>query len=125
MASNNDNQPVTVGILNTTLKKALKENNVELREEIKKDTLHLLGEFTEEVLLPAVDKIVDDKIGTAKIELKDYTHREITKLRGDLVVIVRGDKDRDQTFKTKVVEIFDRNKLAQPDELIILSELAR
>lgn len=124
MTAHNDNAPVTVGILNTTLKEALKTQ----REDIKKDTREIvgevLGEFTEEVLLPAVTTIVKDEIGVAKTELKEYVDKKNAELRGDLVSVMRGDKDRDQTFKTKMTEIVARNKLAKDDEVALLYGLA-
>lgn len=124
MIQHNENTTVTVGILNKTLKEALKIN----REEIKKDTRKIvhetLGEFTEEVLLPAIDQIVDEKVGSAKTELKDYVDKKNAELRGNLVSVMRGDKDRDQTFKTKMTEIVARNKLAKDDEVALLYGLA-
>ncbi|GEM_PF-5049814 len=133
MIQHNDNTPVTIGILNESLKEAMKTN----REEIKKDTQEItreimtevLGEFTEEVLLPAVTTIVKDEIqkeiGLAKTELKDYVDKKNGELRGDIISVMKGDKDRDQTFKTKMTEIVARNKLARDDEVTLLYGLAR
>lgn len=116
-----DNAPVTRGVLKETL-------------------VATLGEFTEEVLLPAVGKIMDDKLGETKTELKEYvndkvggaTHElkgyvdeKIGGLRGDIVSIMKTGKERDQHFKTKMVDIVERNRLAPADEVALLHELAQ
>ncbi|MDP3985408.1 MAG: hypothetical protein Q8P82_01470 [bacterium] len=110
MNSDDLNKVVTVGILKETL-----------------------GEFTEDVLMPAIRDIVKEEvrdvvtkeIGSAKSELKDYVDTKISSLRGDLISVIRGERDRDQTFKEKMLEVLKRNKLASEEELSFMAELVR
>ncbi len=96
-------------------------------------TLGVLGEFTEQVLLPAVQEIVKaevraevrSEIGIFRTEIKGYIDEKLGDLRGDLVSVFTGDRDRDRNFKAKVIDIIRRNKLAREDEISVLAQLAR
>ncbi|MFA5188684.1 MAG: hypothetical protein WC460_04965 [Patescibacteria group bacterium] len=94
-----------------------------------------LAEFTEETLLPAVEKIVDDKLeeklenklnakfGEFKHEIKSYIDDKLADTKGDIIAVIKGEKERDRSFKEKVVEIFKRNKLADRKEAELLESL--
>lgn len=112
------NTPVTVGILK------------EVVPEIIKEVMPaILGEYTEEVVLPAVREIVKDEvqkeIGEFRTEIKDYMDGKLNSLRGDLISVMKGEHDRDRSWKKKILDIIKRNKLAPDDEIDLLGELAR
>jgi hypothetical protein len=101
MQKNYDEQPVT--------RKVLKET---------------LGEFTEEILVPTMDRMMDQKLGELKTDLKDYTDKKVGGLKGDLVSVIKTGKERDQRFKHKMVQIVEQNKLAPADDIALLEQLA-
>lgn len=124
MTNYDKNQSVTVDLLNTSiaeLKQTIKESATEVKESVK----HMFGEYTEEILVPAVRNIVQEENGESKTELKDYIDEKIGSLRGDLISVLRGEHERDHNFKIKILEIIRRNKLAPDEELVFLTELAK
>jgi len=92
-------------------------------------TVKDLAEFTKEVLLPAVGRILDDKLdvrfGEFKHEMKDYIDSKMAETKGDIISFMKGDQSRDKNWKMKVVNILKRQKLAKPDEIRILTDLIR
>jgi|GEM_PF-1969508 len=83
-----------------------------------------------DVRLNKVDKRIDkiDKrlIRTeAMMVTKDYLDDRLADLKGDVIAIITGDGGRDKLFKTKLLAIIKRNKLAKESELQILLKLAR
>lgn len=64
--NNNDNQPVT-----------------------RKQLTDTLGEFAENVLLPAVSSMMDEKI--TNLVTKDYLDEKLSDLAGDLTVLMRKE----------------------------------
>lgn len=111
-------------------------------------TFGQLAEFTEKTILPAVadivDKTVEEKLETKleeklekletrlekkfavfRNEIKDYFDRKLAETKGDIIAVIKGDRERDRTFKIKLLEIVKRNKLANPKELEFLVELIR
>jgi len=107
----------------------------DMENEQKYLTKTELAEFTEETLLPAVEKIVDDKLeeklenklnakfGEFKHEIKSYIDDKLADTKGDIIAVIKGEKERDRSFKEKVVEIFKRNKLADRKEAELLESL--
>ena len=51
----------------------------------------LLGQFTDEVLLPAVERIVHDEIAASEHRLKVWVDEKLVDLRGDLVLLTRKE----------------------------------
>src|SRR3989339_78658 len=106
MAKNNNNNPVT-----------------------KKELGEVLGTFAEDVLLPAVERIVDEKIDQKLAkhthEMKDYIDSKLADQKGDIIEYIKGEQERDNNWKLKVVEILKRNKLANPKELELLTDFVR
>ena len=96
-------------------------------------TLNDLGEFTKDVLLPAVKNIVKDtvkeeiktEIGKHRHDMKIYIDSKISENKGDIISYIKGDRERDKNWKIKVVNILKRGKLAKPQELKILIDLIR
>lgn len=107
--------------MNKSLEKAL----------TKKD----LADFTEETLLPAVERIVDKKIdekvpsivrpivnmvvNKAKLELMDHLDIKIADLRGDIVLLLRKD---DRRF-LHLVDILYKKKLLNESDIKSLEDL--
>jgi hypothetical protein len=94
-----------------------------------------LAEFTEEVLLPAVERIVDYKLeekleskleeklnakfGEFRYELKSYIDDKLADAKGEIIasqkeiiVAIKGEKEKDVKFKEDVVDVFKSNSLA-------------
>jgi len=73
-----------------------------------------------------IDKIDKRLIHTeAMMVTKDYLDDKLADLKGDVIAIITGDRGRDKLFKTKLLEIIKRNKLAKGGELQVLLKLAR
>ncbi|OGF26646.1 hypothetical protein A2242_01680 [Candidatus Falkowbacteria bacterium RIFOXYA2_FULL_47_9] len=72
MAKNNNNNPVT-----------------------KKELGEVLGTFAEDVLLPAVERIVDEKIyqklAKHTHEMKDYIDSKLADQKGDIIEYIKGE----------------------------------
>ncbi len=56
---------------------------------------------------------------------KDYLDDKLADLKGDIITIIKGDRERDQIFKTKILEIIQRNKLARRNEIKLLAGLIK
>jgi len=106
----------------------------------KKELVEVLGTFTEDLLLPAVENIMDNKLGEhthemgnmmdqklAKHthEMKNYIDSKLAEQKGDIISYIKGDRERDNNWKLKVVEILKRNKLANPKELELLANFVK
>ena len=109
-----------------------KQNN---QPVTKKD----LGEFAEDVLLPAIERIIDERvpkiidervpkiideivppmINRAKLELMDHFDDKIADLRGDIILLFRKD---DRRF-LKLVEMLYEKKVFNQKDIEILQEL--
>lgn len=87
-----------------------------------------LAEFTEEVLLPAVEKIIDERIeakvlgmlNKAKLELMDHFDDKIADLRGDIILLLRKE---DRRF-WKLTEILRQKNILNEDDVKTIGELA-
>jgi hypothetical protein len=103
----------------------MSENNQNYLTEEKFDKKFKegLAEFAEEVLLPAVERIVDGKIAKSNHEMKSYLDDKLAETKGDIIAVIKGEKEKDKSFKTKVVEIFKRNKLGDQREIELLEAL--
>jgi len=92
-------------------------------------TLNELGEFTEDVLLPAVKDIIQEEIaveiGKHRHEMKAYIDSKMEENKGDIISYIKGDRERDKNWKVKIVNILKREKLAKPQEIKILVNLIR
>lgn len=92
-------------------------------------TLDELGEFTEDILLPAIENIVEEKVDTAiekhRHEMKAYIDDKMGETKGDIISYIKGDQERDKSWKVKVVNILKRERIAKPQELKILVDLIR
>ena len=50
-----------------------------------------LGKFAEEVILPAVGRIVSDEIGKHRHEMKNYIDAKLSENKGDIISYMKGD----------------------------------
>lgn len=86
-----------------------------------------LAEFTEDVLLPAVENIVDDKvkreIGAFRTEIKDYIDVKLADTKGEIIAAIRGEKEQDKGFKSKLVDMMRYNKINDQAEISALEVL--
>src|SRR3989338_7036098 len=105
---------------------AQKNNN---NSSTKKELVEVLGAFTEDVLMPAMNRLMDDKLDKrfavnaqdmdkrfAKHthQMKGYIDSKLTDQKGDIIAYMKGDRERENNWKLKVVDILQRNKLAKP-----------
>jgi hypothetical protein len=115
------------------------------KEKFKPLTIEDLGNFTEQVLLPAMENLLEEKLDKKleekldkKLEekldkkfakhthdMKDYIDSKLASTKGDIISFIKGDAERDKNWKSKVVQILKRSKLAKVDEIKILSDLIR
>ncbi|PIR13026.1 hypothetical protein COV49_03620 [Candidatus Falkowbacteria bacterium CG11_big_fil_rev_8_21_14_0_20_39_10] len=111
------------------MKKGDKNNKPITKGEAKKVVSEVLGQFTEDVLLPSIEKIVnnqvDEKIGQHRHEMKNYIDEKLTSTKGDIISYIKGDRERDKNWKLKIVNILKREKLAKSSELKFLVDLVR
>ena len=68
---------------------------------------------------------VDKRFGEMEYNLKSYLDDKLADLKGDVIAVIKGDRERDRAFKTKLLMIIRRNKLAKASELKLLLELIR
>ena len=90
-----------------------------------------LADFTEETLLPAVERIIDKKIdekvpsivhpivNKAKLELMDHIDVKIADLRGDVILLLRKDERR----FLHLVDILYKKKLLDERDIKSLEDL--
>lgn len=76
-------------------------------------------------MLPAVNDIVSNEIGKHRHEMKNYIDSKLSETKGDIISFIKGDQERDKTWKYKVVDILKRKKIAKPEEAEILANLIR
>ncbi|NQT49934.1 hypothetical protein HQ571_04530 [Candidatus Kuenenbacteria bacterium] len=99
-----------------------------------------LGEFTDTVLLPAIENIIDTKLdgkfdsfeeridlkfAKERHEIKDYIDRKLAVHHSEIVSVFRGEKERDKAYKLKLLSILQRNKLVDESETTVLQQLAQ
>ena len=113
------------------------------KQNIQPVTKKDLGEFAEDVLLPAIERIIDERvpkiidervpkiideridekvpvmINRAKLELMDHFDDKIADLRGDIILLFRKD---DRRF-LKLVEMLYEKKVFNQKDIEILQEL--
>ena len=77
------------------MKKEKKNNKPITKGEVKEVVSEVLGEFTEDVLLLSIDKIVDnridEKIGKHRHEMKNYIDEKLASTKGDIISYMKGD----------------------------------
>lgn len=76
----------------------------------KKQLTETLGEFTENVLLPAVSSMMDEKI--QNLVTKDYLDEKLTDLKGDLTVLMRKEDRK----LGALIELLKNKKIISDDD---------
>ena len=109
------------------------------KQTIQPVTKKDLGEFAEDVLLPAIERIIDERvpkiidervpkiideivppmINRAKLELMDHFDDKIADLRGDIILLFRKD---DRRF-LKLVEMLYEKKVFNRQDIKVLEDL--
>lgn len=83
-------------------------------------TLKVLGEFTEEVLLPGVNKTVREII---TYELENYpTKDDLEEHKEEIIKEIRKKMENMVQHQTVVTGVIERKGCAKPNELKILEE---
>lgn len=69
------------------------------------------------------EKGLHDQIGKFRSELIDHVSRTVNDAKGDIIQILKTDRERFKMFNSKVLTILGRNKLAEPEEAEAMREL--
>src|SRR3989338_7566190 len=91
-------------------------------------TLGVLLDYTEEILMPAMSKLIDDKLdeklksSNAKLEnnLKTYIDRRLTDNNIELLQKLDEKYFKDIAFKQKTVELFKKHKICTSADVSFL-----
>ncbi|MBI2447989.1 hypothetical protein HYV44_00310 [Candidatus Microgenomates bacterium] len=99
------------------------ENQYVTKKELSETLTEKLGEFAEDVLLPAVEnmveRIVDEKTQGLKTELKDYTDRRVGKAEGEIISMIDRKIDaKVSASEEKIISVIDK-KISASEEKII------
>lgn len=70
-----------------------------------------------------VRKDLGGQIGKLRSELIDHVTRTVNNARGDIIQSIKTDRERHKLFHEKILNIFVRSKLAEPEEVEVLREL--
>lgn len=104
----------------------------ELKEFHEQTLMPAFGQFTEEVILPAVERMIKEvevKVTTVdvKVDNLDETMKKgfygLDRRMEQLEKAIRAEQERDELFKTTVVGILERSKLANAEEVNLLKNL--
>lgn len=98
------------------------------KEELDKPvTLGVLLEFTDELLIPKMSELMDEKIkvGNASLEhnLKSYIDDKLADYTSDIFKRLDKKYDKDRQFKNKVVELLRTHNIGTTEDLAYLEGL--
>jgi len=82
-----------------------------------------LGQFTDDVLLPAISEVIRKEIGAHRYEMKDYIDKKMAENKGDIVAYIKPMTEKDREWKRTVLDVLERHKLARQEELNRLCDL--
>lgn len=68
---------------------------------------------------------MDKRLGELEYNLKSYLDDKLADTKGDIIAVLKGDREKDKIFKLKLLTIIKRNKLANEGELKVMLELIR
>ncbi len=113
-----------------------KERLQHTEEELSKPvTLGVLFEFTEEVLLPRMSDLMEEKIIQSEVrtegrlqkalaqqthDLKDYIDRKLADHTAEMFRRLDERYKKDKQFKEKILELFKRNNIGTPEDIAYL-----
>ena len=93
---------------------------MEQKEQLKLIMREMLSEFTDEVLLPGVEKTVKEIIAH---ELENYpTKADLDEHKDEIIREIRKKMENVVQHQTVVTGVIERKGCAKPDELKILEE---
>ena len=98
-------------------------------------TIGVLLEYTDEILLPKMSELMDEKIaasearmdlklGKLEYNLKSYVDRKFFDHTAELFERLDAKSQKEKQFKGKVVEIFKKNNFGTPEDIAFLEGLA-
>ena len=70
-------------------------------------------------------RIVSDEIGEHRNEMKNYINSKMSEVEGNITSFIKGDKERDKSWKVKITNILQREKIAKPVETKLLLNLIK
>ena len=71
----------------------------------------------------AMDKSIDKKIGKLRSQVIDHVSRQVGDAKDELKKTIKTDREKRKLFDLKILSIFERSKLADPEEIAALKEL--
>lgn len=66
---------------------------------------------------------LDKKIGKLRSDLIDHVTRQVGDAKDELKKVIKTDREKHKLFDLKVLNIFERNKLIDAEEVSVLKEL--
>ncbi|HOY55921.1 MAG TPA: hypothetical protein PLH37_00620 [bacterium] len=88
-----------------------------------------LGNFAEEVLLPGIERLLEENIRRqivlCKSEERTRHDSQTSDLRSEILLKFMATKDRDLSFKAELIDILKQHKLLKPTEIDNLLALVR
>ena len=113
--NNNNNNEIleAIQMLSTHVDEQVHSVKTELKTEIG-DVRKEIGE---------VRKDMTSQIGKLRSDLIDHVERTVNNAKGDIVQLLKTDRERHKLFHEKLLSIFEYNKLAKPEEIAMLREL--
>lgn len=94
-----------------------------------------LGKVIEQNITPAMEAMrteLSGEIGKLRSDIIDHVDRkfneangELARVKNEILAMIKGDRERDVEFKIKIIEVLDRSKLLQNEEVPFLQQLAR
>lgn len=64
------------------------------------------------------------QIGTLRSNVIDHVTRRVEYAKDEVVKTVKTDRERHKLFHERILNIFERNKLARPEEIEMLKDLS-
>ena len=104
------------------------ESNSEILEAIQTLSTHVDGQIAEVRKdlggqIAEVRKDLGGQIGKLRSDLIDHVERTVNNAKGDIIQSIKTDRERHKLFHEKVLSIFERSKIAEPEEVAVLREL--
>ena len=94
-----------------------------LADRLEKNFNERLGQFTDDVLLPAISEIVRKEIGAHRYDMKVYIDSKMSENKGDIIAYIKPITQKDKEWKRIVIDVLEKHKLARQEELKRLCDL--
>lgn len=117
--------------IRTVVKEEIKDGLKTYTDEV---LMPAFGQYTEEVVLPAiasqfsefkskVSDFVDKRVLRAQEQITGALGKQLQEAKQEIIKEVKTDRERHKLFNLKVLHIFERSKIAQPEEVAAMREL--